>query len=151
MGPTWGPPGSDRTQVGPMLVPWSLLSGCHSMEECGADISHGTQTNKNRTIRVLIPTSSLHHANTRNQTHFRYDSSGVVSFSNTSEPLLLCILCMVLSIPSAIHTLYHVIQRHDHNQISMIIVEDQIGRHLHVKVTRLYSVSCGNALINILS
>ena len=31
MGPTWGPPGSWRTQVGPMLAPWTLLSGisCH--------------------------------------------------------------------------------------------------------------------------
>ena len=27
MGPTWGPPGADRTQVGPMLAPWTLLSG----------------------------------------------------------------------------------------------------------------------------
>ena len=27
MGPTWGPSGSDRTQVGPMLAPWTLLSG----------------------------------------------------------------------------------------------------------------------------
>ena len=27
MRPTWGPPGADRTQVGPMLAPWSLLSG----------------------------------------------------------------------------------------------------------------------------
>ena len=27
MGPTWGPSGADRTQVGPMLAPWSLLSG----------------------------------------------------------------------------------------------------------------------------
>ena len=27
MGPTWGPPGDDRTQVGPMLAPWALLSG----------------------------------------------------------------------------------------------------------------------------
>ena len=27
MGPTWGPSGTDRTQVGPMLVPWTLLSG----------------------------------------------------------------------------------------------------------------------------
>ena len=27
MGPTWGLPGADRTQVGPMLAPWSLLSG----------------------------------------------------------------------------------------------------------------------------
>ena len=27
MGPTWGPPGADRTQEGPMLAPWILLSG----------------------------------------------------------------------------------------------------------------------------
>ena len=27
MGPTWGPPGADRTQVGPILAPWTLLSG----------------------------------------------------------------------------------------------------------------------------
>ena len=27
MGPTWGPSGADRTQVGPMLIPWILLSG----------------------------------------------------------------------------------------------------------------------------
>ena len=27
MGPTWGPPGADRIQVGPMLAPWILLSG----------------------------------------------------------------------------------------------------------------------------
>ena len=27
MGPTWGPPGADRTQVDPMFAPWTLLSG----------------------------------------------------------------------------------------------------------------------------
>ena len=27
MGPTWGPSGSTRTQVGPMLAPWTLLPG----------------------------------------------------------------------------------------------------------------------------
>ena len=27
MGPTWGPSGSDKTLVGPMLAPWTLLSG----------------------------------------------------------------------------------------------------------------------------
>ena len=27
MGPTWGPPGDDRTQVGPMMAPWTLLFG----------------------------------------------------------------------------------------------------------------------------
>ena len=26
-GPTWGTSGTDRTQVGPMLAPWTLLSG----------------------------------------------------------------------------------------------------------------------------
>ena len=27
MGPTWGPPGSCRPQIDPMLAPWTLLSG----------------------------------------------------------------------------------------------------------------------------
>ena len=27
MGPTWGPSGAERTQAGPMLGPWTLLSG----------------------------------------------------------------------------------------------------------------------------
>ena len=27
MGPTWGPPGSCSPQMGPMLAPWTLLSG----------------------------------------------------------------------------------------------------------------------------
>ena len=27
MGPAWGPYGADRTLVGPMLAPWTLLSG----------------------------------------------------------------------------------------------------------------------------
>ena len=26
MGPTWGPSGADRTQVGPLFAPWTLLS-----------------------------------------------------------------------------------------------------------------------------
>ena len=27
IGPSWGPSGADRSQVGPMLTPWTLLSG----------------------------------------------------------------------------------------------------------------------------
>ena len=27
MGPTWGPSGANRTQVGPIVAPWTLLSG----------------------------------------------------------------------------------------------------------------------------
>ena len=34
MGPTWGPSGTDRTQVGPMLAPWTLLSGMHLFWYC---------------------------------------------------------------------------------------------------------------------
>ena len=29
MEPTWGPSGADRSQVGPMLAPWTLLSGIY--------------------------------------------------------------------------------------------------------------------------
>ena len=32
MGPTWGPPGSCRTQMGPMLAPWTLLLEMHPKE-----------------------------------------------------------------------------------------------------------------------
>ena len=30
MGPTWGPSGADRAQVGAMLAPWTLLYGVHA-------------------------------------------------------------------------------------------------------------------------
>ena len=36
VGPTWGPSRADRTQVGPMLAPWTLLSGC----SCSTFLSH---------------------------------------------------------------------------------------------------------------
>ena len=34
MGPSWGPSGAVRTQVGPMLAPWTLLSGLILVESC---------------------------------------------------------------------------------------------------------------------
>ena len=34
MGPTWDPPGSCRPQMGPMLVPWTLLSGLLAYKSC---------------------------------------------------------------------------------------------------------------------
>ena len=33
MGPIWGPPGSCRPQTGPMLAPWTLISGSVSTPE----------------------------------------------------------------------------------------------------------------------
>ena len=37
MGPTWGPPGSYRPQMGPMLAPWTLLSGDVHESPCACD------------------------------------------------------------------------------------------------------------------
>ena len=34
MGPTWGPPGPCRPQMGPMLAPWTLLSGMLCFASC---------------------------------------------------------------------------------------------------------------------
>ena len=36
MGPTWGPSGADRTQMGPMLASWTLLSGMVRRKADGA-------------------------------------------------------------------------------------------------------------------
>ena len=41
MGPTWDPAGADRTQVGPMLAPWTLLSGLYSYKH-----QHSQQSSK---------------------------------------------------------------------------------------------------------
>ena len=40
MGPTWGPPGANMTQVGPMLVPWTLLSGAPTAGHDAGGWSH---------------------------------------------------------------------------------------------------------------
>ena len=50
MGPTWGPSGAHRKQVGPMLAPWTLLSGI---------ITHSL-----RTINIVSRTYSHKHAHT---------------------------------------------------------------------------------------
>ena len=45
VGPTWGPSGADRTQVGPMLVPWTLLSGLFARHNNhGVSSYHNTVT-----------------------------------------------------------------------------------------------------------
>ena len=42
LGPTWGPPGADRTQVSPMLATWTLLSGLLTFlyMSCSTYLSH---------------------------------------------------------------------------------------------------------------
>ena len=46
MGPTWGPPGSCRPQMGPMLAPWTLLSRqWRQMSLFLVNLGSGTQPN----------------------------------------------------------------------------------------------------------
>ena len=56
MGPTWGPSGADRPQVGPMLAPWTLLSG-HSQ---GGATEHLSWSFQRISINVKI---RLNHIN----------------------------------------------------------------------------------------
>ena len=41
MGSMWGPPGADRTQVGPMLAPWTLLFGYRQYTVYPKKYAHG--------------------------------------------------------------------------------------------------------------
>ena len=42
IGPTWGPPGSCRPQMGPMLAPWTLLSGILPVTDSSPDWPYNT-------------------------------------------------------------------------------------------------------------
>ena len=52
LGPTWGPPGSCRPQVGPMLAPWTLLLGYISSTSVAMKLYHW------RPRVVMMPTLS---------------------------------------------------------------------------------------------
>ena len=71
MWPTWGPSGADRTQVGPMLAPWTLLSG-----QCvGNGVSLGCISHRYENIlSYQLFTLTFIHKNTRLQkrTHFQW-------------------------------------------------------------------------------
>ena len=65
MGPAWGPSGAYRIQVGPMLAPWTLLSGvfCSPGHIASFIASWWHQTSTPANIELLIMSSSgIHHA-----------------------------------------------------------------------------------------
>ena len=64
MGPTWGPSGAERTQVGPMLAPWTLLSGTFLFLQGRPWISGG---GKNICSRLLFTVEDQVCANLRVQ------------------------------------------------------------------------------------
>ena len=71
MGPTWGPPGSCRPQMGPALAPWILLSEMLSSAPISAEPCYQNypQYTSNANMTVLhwvwndIPDSQVHGAN----------------------------------------------------------------------------------------
>ena len=57
MGPTWGPLGPCRHQMGPMLAPWTLLSGLSS-DTIKREVSLTWKENKNvmlNDITLYVP------------------------------------------------------------------------------------------------
>ena len=57
MGPTWGPSGSCRTQMGPMLAPWTLLSGVYFIMFSSWDLCKSHDYNFGQILGKLIPNS----------------------------------------------------------------------------------------------
>ena len=61
MRPTWGPSGADRAQVGPMLAPWTLLSGlvCNNKTLLRRDRETRQSQRKQRVSDHPIPDSNV--------------------------------------------------------------------------------------------
>ena len=53
MGPTWGPSGADRTQVGPMLASWTLLSGKGYLNHQSLELALKSLTYKFSSLRPI--------------------------------------------------------------------------------------------------
>ena len=78
MGPTWGPSGADRTQVDPMLAPWTLLSGTLAPRDATYAMpsstdrhhSHVTQDSRHGKRPYLIQVATSHCLNQRHHEPF---------------------------------------------------------------------------------
>ena len=79
MGPTWGPSGADRTLVGPILAPWTLLSGLVCDELIWGLVS--AKYYFNRTIRTI----GLHQPNGIMQNHGNHIETMVGFVSPNSD------------------------------------------------------------------
>ena len=68
MGPTWGPSWANRTQVGPMLAPWTLISGCLLWVTVHGE-SIAIHIQQDQTYNRLHNLSHILYINTRQMTH----------------------------------------------------------------------------------
>ena len=91
MWPTWGPPGSCRPQMGPMLDPWTLLSGYWS---------HGVIQNGRREILAT-------------------ELSSFVLHWNVYSPIEICQNCFYLDYEQLWNTLTHIWSCQDQGAVSI--------------------------------
>ena len=87
MGPTWGPPGSCRPQLGPMLAQWTLLSGIRCIATTTWLVSSFLHC-----CGTLSPYFWLLHNHGNGsgiQSGYRYDSFDVLEVSDVLWPCLL--------------------------------------------------------------
>ena len=79
MGPTWGPPGSCRPQVGPMLDPWTLLSGpapCWDRQTTGMVLrTHGPVPSTGKDVRLPAPSQYRGRMETQTYSWFSQNNS----------------------------------------------------------------------------
>ena len=54
MGPTWAPPGSCCPQMGPMLAPWTLLSGYLLGVTCGVSLTISTWVSESLSVLSVV-------------------------------------------------------------------------------------------------
>ena len=60
MGPTWGPSGASRFQVGPMLAPWTLLSGISATSDTKAYRNSFMKPHRSVTIPMYGRSNLIH-------------------------------------------------------------------------------------------
>ena len=73
MGPTWGPSGADRTQVGPMLASWTLLSEevrnftneRSTLDDCISDTKPESKVKQWSNLTILHGTKLIWHVTTK--------------------------------------------------------------------------------------
>ena len=95
-GPTWGPPGSCRPQMGPMLAPWTLLSACWLLSVTCRHSKDWVQVRLYRGLALEISNASGHQQkNQRNNPKFIYNFPG-----SKLEPVV------VISIMRVVHKIW---------------------------------------------
>ena len=102
MGATWGPSGADRTQVSPMLTPWTLLSG---YPKGSGSIQYDFITRAQFICRLIVIS---HEVSFLDLTGYSAAIEGFWSWNDLQDPLLLTWFDINPSTYKKLHPLYSV-------------------------------------------